>query len=339
MIFGKDLIIILLKINQNKHMNNLKTLIIYHYEDNDGLFSQAIATYYLNTTLKWFDIDYLPADYITLSKITKEKIDEWNNTYNAVILTDVSFNDTKIFSYFIDTLGTKLTWIDHHAPIIKWANSTGRDNVNGIRDTKHSALYNMFNYSYNPLLINDNMPELFKILSAYDSFTFKEAGYDKNYVTKINKAVEACTELNREKTLEIVKNAIENKNMKIDNFIQDGETIFNYDIYQYKKMCEHCNKQWIVENELAAVLFYDNSSSSLMFDSIKKINPNIKRGIVFHHKENDLWSMSLYNIYDNDDFNCGTYLKEHYNGGGHVGAAGCTLTNKQFIKIINDEEI
>jgi nanoRNase/pAp phosphatase (c-di-AMP/oligoRNAs hydrolase) len=49
--------------------------------------------------------------------------------------------------------------------------------------------------------------------------------------------------------------------------------------------------------------------------------------------------MSLYNIYDNDNFNCGTYLKENYNGGGHVGAAGCTITNTKFIKILKTKKI
>ena len=103
--------------------------IIYHREDNDGLFSQAILTYYLNDIFEKPNIDYFAADYVMLSTITKEDIDKWNEMYDNVTLTDISFNDTKIFAYLIKTLGDKFTWIDHHAPIIKWANSTGRDGI------------------------------------------------------------------------------------------------------------------------------------------------------------------------------------------------------------------
>lgn len=318
-----------------------KCLIIYHREDNDGLFSQAILTYYLNNVFDKPNIDYLGADYVMLSTITKEDIDKWNEMYDNVTLTDISFNDTKIFAYLIKTLGDKFTWIDHHAPIIKWANDHGYDGINGLRDTHHSALYNMFKYLYDPINIGEaQMPELYKILSAYDSFTFKENGYDKDYVMKINKGVEAQTELDRNKTLEIVKNVMTNDNetISIYDFLETGNIILNNDIRLYKSMCEQCDTDWYVDKDKAAVLFCEGQSSSIMFNYF--INTDIKRGIVFHHKKNDSWTMSLYNVNDNDNtFNCGTYLKENYNGGGHVGAAGCTITNAKFIQMLKNKSV
>lgn len=318
-----------------------KQLIIYHREDNDGLFSQAILTYYLNNIFETPNIDYLAADYGILATVTKELIDEWNELYDNVILTDISFNDTKIFSYLISTLGNKFTWIDHHAPIIKWANSTGRDEINGIRDTHHSALYNMFKYLYDPINIGEaQMPELFKILSAYDSFTFKENGYDKDYVMKINKGVESQTELDRDKTLNIVNTVMAESDITLINyFFTIGDIILNNDVRLYKSMCEQCDTDWLVDNkDKSAVLFCEGQSSSIMFNFF--INTDIKRGIVFHHKKNNLWVISLYNINDNDNsFDCGAYLKEHYKGGGHAGAAGCTITNAKFIQMLKNKTI
>ena len=320
-----------------------KCLIIYHREDNDGLFSQAILTNYLNNMFDEPVIDYLGADYVMLSTITKEDIDKWNNKYDNVTLTDISFNDTNMLKYLIKTLSDKFTWIDHHAPIIKWANGHGYNGINGIRDTHHSALYNMFKYLYDPFNTDEiKMPELYKILSAYDSFTFKENGYDKDYVMKINKGVESQTELDRNKTLKLVENIMTNANeiLSIYDFLEIGNIILNNDIRLYNSMCEKCDIDWYVnDTDKAAVMFCEGQSSSLMFNYFNTHNLDIKRGIVFHHKNNGLWTMSLYNVNDNDTFNCGTYLKDNYKGGGHTGAAGCTISNNTFIKMLKTKKI
>ena len=41
-------------------------------------------------------------------------------------------------------------------------------------------------------------------------------------------------------------------------------------------------------------------------------------------------------IYTTKDIN---FMKEHYKGGGHPGAAGCTITQEQFIKILKKKEL
>ena len=52
--------------------------------------------------------------------------------------------------------------------------SKGFDDIKGIRDTKHSALYNAFKYLYP----THNIPELFKLLSAWDSWSYDAEGID-----------------------------------------------------------------------------------------------------------------------------------------------------------------
>ena len=49
--------------------------------------------------------------------------------------------------------------------------------------------------------------------------------------------------------------------------------------------------------------------------------------------------MSLYNTRNDITFDCGAYLRQKYGGGGHVGAAGCTLENEQFFEIIRKKEL
>ena len=54
--------------------------------------------------------------------------------------------------------------------------------------------------------------------------------------------------------------------------------------------------------------------------------------MIFKHNPSGEWTISLYNIYEDDWFHCGEYLKRIFGGGGHVGAAGATLSENEFIK-------
>ena len=74
-----------------------------------------------------------------------------------------------------------------------------------------------------------------------------------------------------------------------------------------------------------------------MFRSLKEYN--IKNGIIFKRNNNSTWTISLYNINDEDDFDCGKYLKNTYKGGGHKGAAGCTVKESKFIKILKTKHL
>ena len=74
-----------------------------------------------------------------------------------------------------------------------------------------------------------------------------------------------------------------------------------------------------------------------MFKCLK--GTDIRHGLVFKHHPNGNWVLSMYNINDDEEFHCGEFLKEKYNGGGHKGAAGCTLTQEQFIEILKNKRI
>lgn len=79
------------------------------------------------------------------------------------------------------------------------------------------------------------------------------------------------------------------------------------------------------------MLVMHGSSGSMTFESVKDEYDN---GIVFKHLKDGKWTMSLYNMKSEDTFDCGAYLKEKYNGGGHKGAAGCTITQEKFFELL-----
>ena len=343
-----------------------KYLIIYHKEDNDGVFSGAIFYNYLITELKINPelIDLLPADYNYLNKISKEyDINKLYDDYKMIIMTDISFNDINYMKSLYDKFKHNFIWCDHHAPVIKMANKTKLVNIEGIRDISCSAILCVYRYLYDPFNVEyENTPELFKVLSAWDSFTFKERGYTLDYVKNINIGVNYKYQLNINNIIPIIQpiinsylnnnpndkellKEIENYGLIINNYqdfnnntLMENYADYDWKIYTGEKLF---NVEPIYIFRSAAAIFIQGHSNSLMFKSVNKNRTDeneIMNGIVFKRNSDSSWTISLYNIRENDNgFHCGDFLKKYYNGGGHMGAAGCTISEDEFIKILKNK--
>ena len=134
----------------------------------------------------------------------------------------------------------------------------------------------------------------------------------------------------------------------ISDFESYGKILNRYDdIVMQNILNDSGDKEWqldlsdeeiaVTKFRKACAIFHQGQSSSALFYSLRETNPDLKNVIVFKHQPNNKWTLSLYNIYDNDSFHCGDFLREKYSGGGHKGAAGCTLTQEQFIKILKNK--
>ena len=306
-----------------------KFLIIYHKEDNDGVFSAAIMQKYIFDTFSGIRVSLKGVDYNMLNNITKKDIDKWRTEYGNLIMLDISFNDTDMMKYAYEVFNYDFIWVDHHKPIIDWSINTGYDKIEGRRDTKHSTIYNLYKYLYDVFDL-DRIPELYEILSAYDSFSFKAAGYDKDYVFAINKAVTFKGKLSVNAVSGMFVNDV--NNVDIESLLKLGKTLIEYDDFLYEDLIKNsCDTTWTLQNgNKTAALFLQGPTSSRMFQSL--IGTDIKNGVVFKRQKDGKWTVSLYNIDDDDPNNidCGAYCKEYYKGGGHKGAAGCTISESQF---------
>ena len=345
-------------------------LIIYHREDNDGVFSAAIFEDYLLNSLhiKLEDLVFLGADYNMLNEFVNDNNnspEKLHEDFKHIIMTDISFNDPKIMKKYCKEFGNDFIWIDHHAPIIKESFKIGFDNVPGIRDTQRSAilnawkfLYDQFDEAYN----QKKVPELLRILSGWDSWSYEREGYEADYVRNINKAVTIKYNLELGKAREVINSLVgvyvKNEptgNMSVifkdESIIKQlhefGKQLNDYDDITNKVIINTAGDtswQIILHDEdkpehplvrKCCVIFHQGATNSLMFKSLR--NTDIKNGVVFKHNPNSTWTISLYNINDDDWFHCGEYCKEKYNGGGHKGAAGCQIKQDQFIKILKNK--
>lgn len=349
-------------------MEQKEYLIIYHKEDNDGVFSAAIFEDYILNTLhkKLEDLVFIGADYNMLSTFAKENTPEkLHEDFKHIIITDISFNDAKYMKKLWKEFKNDFIWIDHHKPIIDESHKSNFDDVPGIRDTQRSAILNAWKFLYDPFDEAYNLkqvPELLRILSAWDSWTFEREGYTNDYVRNVNKAVTIRYNLELGKAREVINwlvgvyikkeptgifSAIVKDEALIRDLYSFGKELNDYDDIVNKGIIEIAgDTSWQIilhdddkpEHPLirkCCAIFHQGATNSLIFKSLR--NTDIKNGIVFKHNKNSTWTISLYNINDDDWFHCGEFLKEKYNGGGHKGAAGCQVTQAQFINILKSK--
>lgn len=313
-------------------------LIIYHKEDNDGLFSMAIIYNYLiiEKNINKDNIKLFDADYNDLDKLSLDDDIIKNSTH--IYISDVSFDTVEKMIQLKEMFGDNLVWIDHHKPMIDNSISKGFDDIKGIRDTKHSALYNAFKYLYP----THNIPELFKLLSAWDSWSYDAEGIDFDLCKYINIGVNNIYNLNPDYIINYVYLLIYIYN----DYINPPDIDELYEIGKFEaKILDRTYENnvkaygdfsWTVNGRTACAMFIQGPSNSQMF---KVCKDKVQNGIVFKRLPDSNWALSLYNTDNQHDFHCGEYLKKHFNGGGHEGAAGCQISEELFINILKQKKI
>lgn len=335
----------------------MRYLLIYHKDDNDGLISGALINKWLKFTYKEdADITLCPSTYSELSELweSEEVANSWNNKYDYIIMTDLSFNEVSAMKYLKNTFKNHFIWIDHHAPAIKASIKEGYSGLEGYRDINQSAILNAYRYFYDPLNItreNGTLPNVLRVLSAYDSFSYEREGYTLEYVEAVNLGANSTYELDFDKCTKMLLNILYydvtecvwkasiNNDYILSNLEKCGKIIQQYERQKNKKIiADYGDGDWFIENtnRKCIVLFMQGQTSLIMFDSVKHIYSN---AAVFKRTATGYWTMSLYNTNTNDNFHCGEYLKEKYKGGGHSGAAGCTLSESKFLKMLKNKRI
>ena len=313
-----------------------KYLIIYHKEDNDGVFSGALFYDYLINRMgcKLEDLCFLGADYNMLAEFSKDnKVEDLHKDFENLIMTDISFNDVSYMKKLWKEFGNNFVWCDHHAPIIKASFENKFSDIPGIRDTKRSAILNVWKFLYDQFdeAYNEKkVPELLRILSGWDSWSYEREGYEFEYVRNINKAVTVNYELKLGEARKLVHDLyvvyVEHQpsgkmsevfkdGSLIEQLHETGKKLNEYDDQVMRDIIEKSgDRAWKLSiwNEdkqefsyrNACAIFHQGQSNSTFFKSL--IDTNCQNGIV-------------------------------YKGGGHAGAAGCTLTEAQFIKVLKSK--
>ena len=179
-------------------------------------------------------------------------------------------------------------------------------------------------------------------MSDYDSWQWVNKGYNENDIFSLNIGFTIQGKLNPKYFAKLTEKII-NKETFFVNLEEYKARKVGYDALI--KQREHCKKiindfgdlTWTLGGHKTCVLFSQEKFSSKSFRSLEKTD--VQHGVVFCRKPTGDWTISAYNVSDDIDFNLGKYLFERWGGGGHKGAAGCTLSQEQFINVLINKQL
>lgn len=234
-----------------------------------------------------------------------------------------------------------------------------------------------FTLLYNDFGDGNVIPEFIRAISGYDAFNWSAHGlefskcyhYVRGYEVSTNLRPDVCisfmsdfiistildTEYKMKNkiswysvSLETYIDFLESMSRQLRDFIEFGTTIEQYEDYMWERNIEAwADFDWSIDGKYGAkrkaiALFCQQTTCSRFFKSLLTTHPEVKNAIVFKKNPgNETWSVSVYNVDLKDDevFNVGKYLKKRYNGGGHAGAGGATISKNQFARIMNKKTL
>ena len=343
-----------------------KITIIYHKEDNDGVCSAAIVKCFLERYGDRVGVDnpvygYIGTNYAELSRmweehtmavpgVTTEMSRLLDN--NMVFMVDLSFNETEAMEYLFNHLKGDFFWCDHHKSAIDTSKTWDPDeDCNGIRKTSQSALLNTWDFMCYWMKVSAAPSDYIRMLSDYDSWAWSrmeryEKKEDKEYLFNFNVGVTCKSGLKVAWFDRWISSYMDyNGGVNFHEALAAdcaayGKIVRDHNMENVTKAIrDHGDKTWTVNGDRkACVVFTTEHFNSTSFEELK--GADIVNGASFkYNSATGNWTIGLYNVNDDDEFHCGEYLKAKYNGGGHKGAAGCTVSEEQMIQMLKTRQI
>ena len=291
-----------------ENINSGKTLIVYHKVDWDGFTSAAIA-------LKAFpQADLYPWNY-------NDAILPDTSNYDKVILVDLTIAPNGDYSWMEEN-AHKLIWIDHHDNAMNgFANSK---NIDGIRRNGIGACVLTWEkfFPNKPLPLHVALCGTYDVVKKDGEFADWEDAWlyqlsldliQFNPQVKVEKALEFIDEPQKV-TIERIKSG---EPLEAKRAAEEVER-FKHAVYSEINGIKICK---IVDSGRGLALIKTNSDNHTA-DIFAIRNPRPL-------KDNpNLYSVS-FRVPENSNVDA-SEIARHYGGNGHVKAAGCKMTLKQF---------
>jgi oligoribonuclease NrnB/cAMP/cGMP phosphodiesterase (DHH superfamily) len=313
----------------------MKTCVIFHNQDLDGWMSAAIVKH-------WFKDRFQ-------MKGLREQCDSFNDTisfigynygqpmpnlseYDKVIMCDVSFPKEAMLKLTKEKQ-SNFIWIDHHQrtinETIQYIFENNVTEPSGFRTKEQLEAACELTWKY--FFLNEEMPEIVRLLGRYDCFGHKGTDEEKKVlefqygarqvITNYIDAYDYLTHIDRD--------------IWYDIYLKGGI------IYQY--LCTEAKQTYRNGFEIYFEPEYIPRRRKFICINKERFNP-INFGIDYHkdgydgaacfHYANGMWNFSIYN--DNGLVDCSVIAKQ-YGGGGHFSAAGMIVDTQTMLKIIGND--
>lgn len=278
---------------------DLKTLIVYHSKDYDGICSREIVK------KAYPDAETFGFNY-------GDKIPDNLDTYDQLILVDISFPPD-----IMKGIKDRLIWVDHHITAIQDSEKNGYAGVPGIRKIGEGACSLAWKY-----FMKSPVPEAVSLLSAYDVWDKEKHDWERETLP-FQYALRGLY------GLDLTAEIIESDPL---NIIQEGKIILRYQKEEWKNCVNKNAFPVTVDGKLKGLAMITTNTGSSQFDHVY---PDYDIFVWGTLGGDGIFRFSIASNSERvSEFNCGVYMKEHYNGGGHQGVAGGWMNLDQFIGFI-----
>jgi uncharacterized protein len=287
---------------------------LYHKGDLDGKCAGAIVREFHADTIM-VGVDY------------EEPLPQIDYSQHRVWLLDFSY--PLELMYHLMNISRGLTWIDHHAPIIKDARANGFVNmVEGIQEVGRAGCELTWDYIMRQFSCNEPTPVAVSLLGRYDVFqhTADPRVLPFQYGMRAYR-----TDPDRPDTEQFWHNLLNcgPNALMISNLVRDGITILRYldqDNEKYVKRFSHAGEFM----GIPAVLLNHPPGGSHIFEHADFPGCPL---LVSYGKlpEHEKWLVHLYSF--DPTIDCGEIAKR-CGGGGHKGAAGFVGTADDLYRLI-----
>ena len=283
----------------------MKVAIIYHKIDFDGICSLAIVRQFVEKrgdTAVPIGFNY--GD-------TVPPLDE----YGQVFIVDCSLSPEEMKS-----LRDKVVWIDHHRTAIASSVEGGYDDLPGFRREGVGACELCWEYCHP----TEPVPPFVALLSAYDVWNKWRFDWDSTtlpfqFGMRNRYGLDADA---------FYRDFIDD-NERYDTVMQEGAAILKYVRQSGAIGCKAYGFEITVAGVKALCVLTPN------FGGLALEASAVERGcpiaVCANRSGDNEWRVSAYASNGDSPVDIGTYLKQHYGGGGHWNAAGCTISQSLFI--------
>lgn len=305
-----------------------KVAIVFHRIDFDGLFSYAIARAAAESSnSETVEVTPVPFNY----NDPIDDLPDWS-VFDCIIIADIML-PVDIMKTLHNEFFDKVIWIDHHITAINLSKEHGYDDFNGIRDTAHAACVLSYMY-FHPSVPYDKIPQAIRLAGAHDIWD-KETYDWINIVQPMQYGLNLYTKTDYNVFWDLYDDILENYSSCVD----DGKNLKDYMDGLKKTWCDRFSFDVEVDGHLKGIAMLCPMFSSEVFDSVSG-SYDVCVVVEKNRKNEGFYNVSMYSGGRGlGDFSCGEYMKCHYNGGGHKGAAGGILDIDQFIRLVRDHKI
>jgi nanoRNase/pAp phosphatase (c-di-AMP/oligoRNAs hydrolase) len=273
----------------------MKTLILHHGSDFDGIFSGLFAKQHFE---KSGPVTLIPVEY------GDEFNHEWLSDYDKIVIADFSYpsEDMKLISK-----SSHCEWYDHHDYAIKLSTSNGYDKIPGVRINGVSAAQLV----YGSLLQGNHFitPLFVRLLNAYDIHDTRDQDfYDR--AKALNYYLSSCCQNEIEHLASVIKDL---SGYSISEMVKVGFSIRRYEINRAKKF----KKSTVVLDGESMTAYNGYSSELLELSELERIamfevGPEHTK-FSLRSKESDV-----------------SEIARAYGGGGHRNACGFIIPTNEL---------